>query len=274
MLDVSVVSPAHNEEGNIAALVGEVGAALGPLGVSYEFIVVDDGSTDGTRGVVVGLMEGRPWLRCVGMVGTPAGRGHGQSAAFHAGFRASRGRVIAVLDADLQNDPSELPGMLEVMRREGADLVQGDRSRGRRDTVVRRWGSVVGRVFRRVILGDRVRDTGCSLRVMRREYALRLPLEFRGMHRFVPAVVGHLGGKIVEVEVRHRARVAGETKYGAGLGRALPGLMDCFAVRWMRSRRRPTEGAEVTGRGEGAVSRERAGMGAGKGAGLGTGAGL
>jgi glycosyltransferase involved in cell wall biosynthesis len=241
--DLSVVAPAHNEEENIAALVREVAAAL--RAIEYEFIIVDDGSTDSTRAKILAEMAANPRVRCVAMTRTPPGKGNGQSAAFHAGFRAARGPLIAVLDADLQNDPRDLPMMLDTMRRTGADMIQGDRSHARKDTIVRRYGSIVGRVFRRLILGDSVRDTGCSLRVMKREFALGLPLEFRGMHRFIPVGVAHQGGKVVEVQVNHRPRAAGTTKYGAGLKRAIPGLVDCFAVRYMKDRRRPTENIEV-----------------------------
>lgn len=253
---LSVVAPAHNEEGNVERLVEEVGRAaeavtraMAPAGVappSFEFVLVDDGSTDQTRARAAALTPDRPWLRVVAMTNTPPGKGNGQSAAFHAGFRASRGELIAVLDADLQNDPGDLVAMYQLMRREGADMVQGDRSRNRRDNLVRRVGSRVGRAFRGWILGDSIRDTGCSLRLMRREVALRLPLEFRGAHRFIPATARHMGYRVVEMPVTHRPRVAGETKYGMGvLSRALPGLVDCFAVRWMRNRRRPVTAAEV-----------------------------
>lgn len=245
-LDISVVAPAHNEEANIDELVRQVGHAMGPSGLTFEFIIVDDGSTDGTRARVRALMPSRPWLRCVAMTNTPAGRGHGQSAAFHAGFRAARGRLIAVLDADLQNDPAEIPAMVQLLRAEKADLVQGDRSHARRDNIVRRVGSAVGRAFRLWLLGDTIRDTGCSLRVMKREIALALPLEFRGVHRFIPVTARHLGFTVVEMKVTHRPRTAGQTKYGMGIvQRALPGLHDLFAVRWMRSRRRPTTCDEV-----------------------------
>lgn len=245
-LDLSVVAPAHNEEDNVARLVDEVGRACAPLGMSFEFILVDDGSTDRTRAVATGLMPDRPWLRCIAMGRTPPGRGNGQSAAFHAGFRAARGRLIAVLDADLQNDPAEIGAMIDLMRREQADMVQGDRSHARKDNAVRRIGSIVGRTFRRWLLGDTIRDTGCSLRVMKREVALGLPLEFAGMHRFIPVTARHLGYKVVEMPVRHRAREAGTTKYGMGIvKRALPGLRDLLVVRWMRVRRRPVESSEV-----------------------------
>ena len=240
------MAPAHNEQDNIPRLVQEVETAAAPLGIAFEFVIVDDGSTDRTRAVIQSLMPARPWLRCIAMSRTPPGRGNGQSAAFHAGFRACRGRLIAVLDADLQNDPSEIGAMIDLMKREHADMVQGDRSHARKDNFVRRVGSVVGRTFRRWMLGDTIRDTGCSLRVMKREVALGLPLEFAGMHRFIPATARHLGYTVVEMPVKHRAREAGTTKYGLGITkRALPGLRDLFAVRWMRARRRPVEAAEV-----------------------------
>lgn len=239
-IELSIVAPAHNEQENVRPLVEQVGAAIEPLGIPWEFVIVDDGSTDWTRDEIEKLMRDRPWLRCVTMTNTPAGRGNGQSAAFHAGFRYARGRLIGVLDADLQNDPADYPKMLELLKETGADMVQGDRSHARQDTFIRRYGSIVGRMFRKMILGDTIRDTGCSLRIMKREIALALPLEFRGMHRFIPATARHLGYTVVEMPVNHRARHAGETKYGMGITqRALPGLMDCFAVRWMRARRRP-----------------------------------
>lgn len=245
-IEISVVAPAHNEEENVAALVEELRRALEPLRIGFEVIIVDDGSTDATRRVVTSLMADRPWLRCIGMTRTPPGRGNGQSAAFHAGFRAARGRLIATLDADLQNDPADLPAMLELMRQRSADMVQGDRSHARRDNAVRRVGSIVGRLFRRWLLGDTIRDTGCSLRIMRREIALGLPLEFRGMHRFIPVTARHLGYTVVEMPVNHRPRTAGVTKYGFGITkRAIPGLIDLFAVRYMRSRRRPVGATEI-----------------------------
>lgn len=245
-LDLSVVAPAHDEEANVDELVRQVHAALQGTGWAWEFVIVDDGSTDGTRARVRTLMPERPWLRCIAMSRTPVGKGNGQSAAFHAGFRAARGRLIAVLDADLQNDPAEIPAMVRLLNERGADLVQGDRSHARKDNAVRRVGSIVGRLFRRALLGDTIRDTGCSLRVMRREVALGLPLEFRGLHRFIPITAIHLGYRVVEMPVTHRPRAAGETKYGFGIvQRALPGLRDLFVVRWMRTRRRPTECVEI-----------------------------
>lgn len=252
---LSIVAPAHNEAENVVALVEAVGGALsGPEGASalrgreWELVIVDDGSTDATRERLLEAQRREHRLRIVAMTRTPPGKGGGQSAAFWAGFRAARGEVIATLDADLQNDPEDIPRLIRLLEERRADLVQGDRSGDRRDNVVRRAGSVVGRVFRRMILGDTVRDTGCSLRVMTRRIALAIPLEYRGMHRFIPVFAASLGAKVVETPVVHRPRAAGATKYGLGVWqRAIPGLLDCFAVRWMFARRRPTDWEPVGG---------------------------
>jgi glycosyltransferase involved in cell wall biosynthesis len=235
---LSVVAPAHNEQENVRPLVGEIATALDGLDLPYEIIIVDDGSTDGTRQVLLDLLGEYPQLRAIGMARTPPGRGNGQSAAFHAGFREARGELIAVLDADLQNDPADIPAMLRKMKESGADLVQGDRSANRKDNLVRRASSAVGRFFRRRLLGDTIRDTGCSLRIMRRAVALELPLTYRGMHRFIPVTARQLGFTVVEMPVRHRPRVSGKPKYGIW-NRAFCGIPDCLAVRWMRNRRRP-----------------------------------
>lgn len=243
---ISVVAPAHNEQENVAGLVEQVGRACDTLGVPYEFVIVDDGSTDNTRSIVRDLMATRPWLRCIAMKGTPPGRGNGQSAAFHAGFRAARGDLVAVLDADLQNDPADLLAMYRLMQESGADMVQGDRSHARRDNAVRRVGSWVGRKFRLWFIRDTIRDTGCSLRLMRREAALQLPLDLHGMHRFIPANVRKKGYTVVEMKVTHRPRVAGTTKYGLGITkRAIPGFIDLLVVRYMHNRWRCVDCEEV-----------------------------
>jgi glycosyltransferase involved in cell wall biosynthesis len=238
---ISIIAPARDEADNIRPLVEQVAAAMAPTGLDFEFLIIDDASTDATPDRALELAADFSWLRLISLTAPQSGGGNGQSAAFKVGFAAARYDLIGVLDADLQNDPADLARMIEHMERTGADFVQGDRSAARRegDAWIRQVGSVVGRVFRRMILGDPIRDTGCSLRVMRREIALQLPLDFKGMHRFIPVTARALGYTVVELPVAHRPRHAGEPKYGLGITqRALPGLVDCFAVRWMTSRRR------------------------------------
>ncbi len=243
-IELSIVAPAHNEEDNIAGLAEDVAAAMQSAHVAFEMIIVDDGSTDGTGERIRQAMSRYPWLRGVRLLGTPPNRGSGQSAAFHAGIRRAQGEWIALIDADRQNDPADIPALMAALGREGADLVQGDRSANRRDTIVKRVSSWVGRTFRRVLLGDPIRDTGCSLRVFKREVGLRLPLQYRGMHRFIPYYAKLLGYRVIEVPVRHRPRAAGRTKYGIW-NRALPGLHDLFAARWMSERLRPVDSVEL-----------------------------
>lgn len=243
-IELSVVVAAHNEQDNLPTLVDEIVAALDPTDMEYEIVIVDDGSTDDTPSVLDTLLKNQPRLRAIRMLDTPPGSGHGQSAAFHAGFRASRGALIVPIDGDLQNDPADIPAMIALLGEKNVDLVQGDRSAARKDTLVRRLTSRVGRLFRRWLLGDTIRDTGCSLRVMKREIALALPLEFRGIHRFIPGTARQLGYNVIETPVGHRPRTAGRTHYGIW-NRAIPGLIDCLAVRWMRKRRRPTQFREL-----------------------------
>jgi glycosyltransferase involved in cell wall biosynthesis len=226
-IDLSVVAPARDEADNVRPLAEQVGAALQPTGLSFEFLIVDDASTDGTPDRVREIMPEFPWLRVISLPPPASGGGNGQSAAFKVGFAAARGDLIGVLDADLQNDPADLARMVAHLRATGADFVQGDRSAARRagDPWIRQAGSVVGRLFRRLILGDSI--------------------EFKGMHRFIPLTARQLGFTVVELPVAHRPRHAGEPKYGLGITqRAIPGLIDCFAVRWM-SRRRRTPGTPV-----------------------------
>ena len=243
-LAVSIVAAAHNEQENLSRLLREITETLGATQIGYEVIVVDDGSTDRTATVLADLAAEYSQLRVLRMLNTPAGAGSGQSAAFGAGICAARGDVIVMLDADCQNDPADIPAMLDRLRATGADMVQGDRSADRRDTLVRRVSSRIGRLSRRVLLGDTIRDTGCSLRAIRRCVALQLPLQYCGMHRFIPLTARQLGFRVVEMPVHHRPRNAGETKYGI-TNRAWPALVDCLAVRWMHRRRRDTSYDEV-----------------------------
>ena len=225
--DLSVVAPARNECGNLTPLVDQIRQAFSGRAIRVQVVLVDDGSTDGTAKELAHLVARDP-----GVCGLTHTSSRGQSASLHSGIGAASAPLVATLDADLQNDPADLPGMIEMLNRHRADLVQGDRTANRRDHLARRVASVVGRWARQAIVGDRVRDTGCATRVMRRSFAVRLPLDRPGMHRFIPACVAGLGGRVIETPVNHRPRHAGRTKYGTGLiKRGLPGLRDCFIVR-------------------------------------------
>jgi dolichol-phosphate mannosyltransferase len=228
---LSIVVPALNEVENVGPLVDQVLQAIIARGIEAELIVVDDGSTDGTLARLNELAAANPFL-----VVLHRDKPMGQSAAMFAGIRAARGAYIATLDADLQNDPADLPPMLEVVRSGQADMAQGLRAR-RRDTLIRKFSSWIGRSARSCILGDKVRDTGCTTRVIRADIARQFPLQFRGMHRFLPFYARMVGARIVEMPVNHRPRVAGVAKYGM-LNRGFVGLIDCFAVRWMLKRYR------------------------------------
>ncbi len=230
--ELSIVVPALNEVDNVGPLAEQVAAAMGD--VPFELIVIDDGSIDGTTDRLTDLAATRPWLRVLRRA-----KPQGQSAAMAAGIAAARGTFIATLDADLQNDPADLPQMLALLKDRGVDFVQGDRSKNRQDTFFRRRASWVGRTARRLVIGDSVRDTGCSARVMRSDLAKRLPLQYKGMHRFFPAYSRLLGAEIAEYDVRHHPRQAGQTKYGVGvLTRGVGGFCDLLVVRWMANRLR------------------------------------
>jgi len=223
---LSVVVPAYDEGANLRTLHGELAAALADLGRPWELVWVDDGSTDDTLAVMRALAGEDPRVRVVALEGN-----HGQTAALEAGFHRARGEVLATLDADLQNDPADLPRLLAALDR--ADVVNGVRQ-GRRDGWVRRVSSRIANGFRNRATGESVTDVGCSLRVMRAAYVRRIKL-FRGLHRFLPTLLRMEGARVIELPVSHRPRRHGRSKYGIG-NRLFAGLHDVFAVRWMQSR--------------------------------------
>ena len=218
---VSVVVPLFNEEENVPILQAELVAAL--AGIRHEIIFVDDGSTDQTRARLTGSDE----VRILHFE-----QNAGQSAAIHAGANAARGAVVVLIDGDLQNDPGDIPRLLAEIER-GADLVCGYRAR-RKDTLLKRLTSWVANSVRSRFTKDGVRDTGCTLKAMRRE-CVRTLVPFKGMHRFIPALVKGAGYRLVEIPVNHRARKFGQSKYGLG-NRALRATIDMFGVRWLLSR--------------------------------------
>ncbi|MBB6430472.1 glycosyltransferase family 2 protein [Algisphaera agarilytica] len=227
--DLAVVAPALNEAGNLTPLVQQIAQAFSATGKKFQIVIVDDGSTDTTPDELASLKTEFPMLTTV-RHDTP----QGQSASMRAAIHAASAPIICTLDADLQNDPADLPRMVELLIAEDADLVQGDRSANRQDHAFRKIASIVGRYARKLIVGDGARDTGCGTRALKAEMARRLPLHRPGMHRFIPACAAGFGGKVVETAVNHRPRHEGKTKYGTGLlKRGIPGLRDCFAVRGM-----------------------------------------
>lgn len=220
--DFSVVIPLFNEVDNVSILQDEIRNAL--AGRRYELILVDDGSTDGTPDRVARSPE----IRLIRFK-----ENAGQSAAMLAGIRAARGAVIVLLDGDLQNDPADIPTLLDEVAK-GAGLVCGYRTR-RQDSLTKKWTSRVANFVRSRFTGDGIRDTGCTLKAMRRECRDAL-VPFKGVHRFIPALVKNAGFAIVEVPVNHRPRQFGVSKYGLG-NRALRATLDMFGVRWLQSRR-------------------------------------
>jgi glycosyltransferase involved in cell wall biosynthesis len=225
-LRYSVVIPAYNEEDNLEPLLAELQPVMRSLPDPHEVIVVDDGSTDATPARLRALRERHPELQVLTLA-----RNRGQSAAFAAGFAAARGEVIITLDADLQNDPADIPRLLAQLDR--YSVVCGVRRR-RRDNAIRRVSSRFANAVRRAVIGDGITDTGCSLKVFPAASARRV-VPFDGMHRFLPALLQWQGCPVTEVAVTHRPRRAGASKYNVR-NRALRTFLDLLAVRWLKAR--------------------------------------
>ncbi len=219
---VSVIVPLFNEEESVSILQSELRTALGEL--SYEIIFVDDGSVDRT----VDRIEPAPHIRVIRFE-----KNTGQSAAIYAGLQAALGATAVLIDGDLQNDPADIPRLLAEIAH-GADLVCGYRVQ-RKDTPVKRLTSRIANAVRSRFTKDGVRDTGCTLKAMRRE-CVRALVPFKGMHRFIPALIKGAGYRLVEIPVNHRPRQFGKSKYGLG-NRALRATVDMFGVRWLLARR-------------------------------------
>jgi len=224
---LSIVIPAFNERDNLVPLWEEIRSSLSSIGRSYEVIIVDDGSTDGSREILGSLRKSSPHLRVLRMAANS-----GQTAALMAGFRASRGEIVVTLDADRQNDPADIASLLGHIPE--FDAAVGYR-RDRRDGMVRLLSSRIANWIRNRLSGDDIIDTGCTLKAFRRECLSEIP-QFTGMHRFLPTLIRMDGYRVRQVPVRHRPRVAGRSKYGIG-NRIFRSFYDLLAVRWMKSRR-------------------------------------
>ena len=225
---VSLVIPIHNERDNLASLMQEIDESLREL--EFEVLAVDDGSTDDSLGELQRLESGLAWLRILSLVSRS-----GQSAALQAGFDAAAGEILVTLDADRQNDPADIPHLVQLLEAD-TDLaaVVGYRTE-RADSNWKRIQSRIANTVRNWLTRDAVRDTGCPLKAMRKEAVHGLP-QFNGMHRFLPTLIRQAGGKVLEVPVAHRPRVAGVSKYGM-TNRVFRGLGDAFGVRWLGKRR-------------------------------------
>ena len=225
---LSVVAPAHNEKDNLPRLLEEVAAALAQLKHPWEVIITDDASTDGTADVLRELRKKYPPLRVLSM-----SQRSGQTAAVEAALRRARGTFLAMLDADLQNDPADIPRMLEVLQSRDCDFVNGWRA-DRHDPWLRLVSTRIANGVRNRLTHEQIHDSACGLKVFRRECIERVKF-FNGMHRFLPTLVKMEGYRVVEIPVNHRPRTAVKAKYGV-LNRVFKALRDAFAVRWMQQR--------------------------------------
>ncbi len=226
---LSLVIPCFNEQENVPTLLERASKALSSIGKPFEVLLIDDGSTDDTPRLLAEGMGKYPWLRVIRMA-----KNGGQSAAFEAGFEAARGEIIATIDADLQNDPEEIPRLLPMLDGpDGVDMITGWR-KDRQDTPFRRWQSRQANHIRNWITQETVNDSASSLKIYRAECVKGLKL-FRGAHRYFPTLVKMRGYTVREEPVKHSHRFAGTAKYGFR-NRAFVGVADLFGVRWMKQR--------------------------------------
>lgn len=230
-LDLSVVIPVYNEEESLPALMAELHGALDPTGLRYEIILVDDGSRDRSFPIMKAMAADDPALTVIRFR-----RNFGQTAALQAGLDAARGELIATMDADLQNDPRDIPMMIETLQSgldgEGYDMVAGWRADRQDAFINRRLPSIIANRLISRTTKVRLHDYGCTLKLMRRALAKEIRL-YGEMHRFIPAVASWIGATVAEVKVNHRARQFGTSKYG--IGRTTRVILDLITVRYIQS---------------------------------------
>jgi glycosyltransferase involved in cell wall biosynthesis len=225
-MDLSMVVPIKDEQDNLSALHERITAALAPLGRSYEIVLVDDGSTDGSYAVLQALAARDHHVKVVRLQ-----RNYGQSAAMQAGIDWSTGAILVTLDGDLQNDPADIPMLLERLQ-EGYDAVLGLRARRQDHLLIRKLPSLLGNWLIRKVTGVQVHDLGCTLRAMRRDVAEAIPL-YGEMHRFISVLAQQSGARMLQVPVRHHPRTAGKTKYT--LSRTFRVILDLITVKFLHS---------------------------------------
>ncbi len=236
---ISVVVPLFNEEENVAPLLQELVPVLKRIGKTFEIILVDDGSTDNTKAeIAAGMRAYGQDIRFLSLR-----QNTGQTAAIEAGFRRARGELIVMMDGDLQVDSADIPMMIEAAK--DYDLVHGWRWQ-RKDTPFKRFQTKIANGVRNYLTGSEVRDTGCPLKVFRRQVVERFKL-YSGMHRFFVTLARMEGFRTLEVKVRHRPRFAGVSKYGMW-NRVFRAFRDLFAIRWMMARRYRLEFDEIEAR--------------------------
>jgi dolichol-phosphate mannosyltransferase len=239
MVELSVVIPVYNEEENLPLLWPELRGVLQSMGVAFEVIFVDDGSRDRSAELIRAMRESDPRVRLVRLKVNA-----GETAATDAGFKAARGHRVVTMDADLQNDPHEIPAL--VQRLEQWDAVTGWRvARGDGDSLARRVSSRIANRTRNWLSDESIQDSGCTFRAFRRE-CLRGLVLYRGFHRFIPTLLRMRGYRVVEVPVRNRPRRFGQSKYGV-LNRVFVAFVDLLVVRWMKDRLLRYEVAEDLG---------------------------
>ena len=226
-MDLSIVIPVYNEAENLAPLLEELSVILKQLKKSFEIICVNDASTDNSLDILNRLTAIYPELTVLNHT-----LNSGESAGQATGFRHAKGDVIVTMDADMQNDPADIPELLTALSI-GVACVCGVR-KIREDDAVKRMSSLAANKFRNFITGDNVSDAGCTFRAIRRS-SLKEMMVFNGMHRFLPTILRAQSYKVLEIPINHRPRHAGQSKYGIG-NRLWRGILDCFALRWYQKR--------------------------------------
>jgi glycosyltransferase involved in cell wall biosynthesis len=227
-IEVSIIVPLKNEAENIEPLAAEISQSMDHNPWNWECLWIDDGSTDNTLSILKKISGDDSRHRFMSFE-----KNSGQSAAFYAGFREAKGTVIATIDGDGQNDPADLPSLVNMIYSGKADMVNGYRLH-RQDSLIRKLSSKIANGFRNLTTGKTVKDVGCSTRVFKRECIVYLP-KFSGLHRFIPTLVEMEGFELAEVPVNHRPRLHGKTKYNI-TNRLWVGLFDSFGVFWLKKR--------------------------------------